>query len=166
MEVRFYKEDGGRLCAWVATPHKRRPFQGTTMASGRDLPHDLATFVVEAALGLDRGFWNLVSNGATFKSIGRRQTIPGRARINAHRAELTAAELTVNTHVAAWRAGKQTPLGAPLTTMLAQWRALDPGEQLVLLWPTRTMPRLATVGSSAHAERRRIGTRSPTSRSP
>ena len=46
MHVEFYKVDEGRLCAWVATPPKRKPFQGTTMASGRDLPHDLAQFVV------------------------------------------------------------------------------------------------------------------------
>ena len=42
MQVAFYKVDDGRLCAWVATPPKRKRFQGTTMASGRDLPHDLA----------------------------------------------------------------------------------------------------------------------------
>jgi hypothetical protein len=41
MQVVFYKVDNGRLCAWVAAPPKRKRFQGTTMASGRDLPHDL-----------------------------------------------------------------------------------------------------------------------------
>jgi hypothetical protein len=165
MEVRFCKEAGGRLCAWVATPHKRRPFQGTTMASGRDLPHDLATFVVEVALGLEGGFWNLVANGATFKSIGRRQTNPGRSMVNAFRAEATAAETTVNTHVAAWRAGNRTQLASPLTTMLAQWRALVPGEELIVVWPTRPLPRPATGSSSASAARRKNGTRGPASRS-
>ena len=48
MEVVFYNEDDGRLCGWRAAPPKRRRFQVTTMASGRDLPHDLAQFVVEA----------------------------------------------------------------------------------------------------------------------
>src|SRR5215813_9245064 len=57
MQVVFYKVDEGRLCAWVAAPPKRKRFQGTTMASGRDLPHDLAQFVVEATLGLPHGFW-------------------------------------------------------------------------------------------------------------
>jgi hypothetical protein len=47
-------------------------------AGHTDLPHDLAQFVVEAALGLEAGFWNLVANRATFKSVGRRQTVPGR----------------------------------------------------------------------------------------
>jgi hypothetical protein len=155
MQVLFYKEDGGRLCAWVAVPPKRRRFQGTTMASGRDLPHDLATFVVEAALGLDRGFWNLVANGATFKSIGLRQTTPGRDRIRAYRAELTDAESTVNAHVAAWRSGKPTPVGPPFATMLAEWRALSIGGQLALVWPTRRLP------PSLHGRHGRPGTSAP-----
>ena len=67
MRVDFYKLDGGRLCGWVATPPKRRSFQGTTMAAGRDIPHDLGQFVVELALGLQEGFWGLLANGATFK---------------------------------------------------------------------------------------------------
>ena len=68
MQVGFYKVDDGRLCGWTAAPPKRKPFQGTTMASGRHLPHDLAQFVVEKALGLDCGFWGLLAKGATFKS--------------------------------------------------------------------------------------------------
>jgi len=110
------------------------------MASGRDLPHDLATFVVESTLGLDRGFWNLVANGATFESIRRRPSEPGRDLIRRYRSELNAAESTVNSQVAAWRAGKPTPVGPHLTTMLAQWRALRDGGQIVLVWPTRRLP--------------------------
>jgi hypothetical protein len=157
VQVVFCKEDGGRLCAWVAAPPKRRRFQGTTMASGRDLPHDLATFVVEVALGLDGGFWNLVANGATFKSIGRRQTIPGRNRIRTYRAELTDAESTVNAHVAAWRAGKPTPVGPPLTAMLARWRALGLGDQIVLVWPTRRPSRHRTRATLPRFESRAGG---------
>lgn len=71
MQVMFYKVDNGRLCAWTAMPLKRKRFQGTTMASGRDLPHDLAQFIVEATLGLQHGFWGLLANEATFKSVGR-----------------------------------------------------------------------------------------------
>ena len=63
MQVAFYKVDNGRLCAWAAAPPKRKRFQGTTMASGRDLPHDLAQFVVEATLCLQHGFWGLLANG-------------------------------------------------------------------------------------------------------
>ena len=49
VRVEFYKGGEGRLCGWVATPSKRRPFQGSTMAAGADVPHDLTQFVVERA---------------------------------------------------------------------------------------------------------------------
>ena len=55
MQVGFYKADGGRLCGWTAAPPKRKRFQGTTMASGRYLPHDLAQIVVEKARGAEAG---------------------------------------------------------------------------------------------------------------
>jgi hypothetical protein len=38
------------------------------MGYGRDLPHDLAQYVIEAATGYEQGFWGLVAMGATFKS--------------------------------------------------------------------------------------------------
>ena len=139
MQVGFYKGDDGRLCAWTAAPPKRKPFQGTTMASGRDLPHDLAQFVVEAALGLECGFWGLLAKGATFKSVpGRRPTQPGREVIRAHRERLDRAEGLVNAHVSAWRVGAATPVGAALEAMLARWRALRVGEELRLNWLTPT----------------------------
>ena len=78
MRVDFYKLDGGRLCGWVATPPKRRSFQGTTMAAGRDIPHDLGQFVVELALGLQEGFWGLLAKGAT--SFGGRMTSQAQSR--------------------------------------------------------------------------------------
>jgi hypothetical protein len=135
MQVAFQKVDDGRLCAWVATPAKRKPFQGTTMATGRDLPHDLAHFVVEETLGLQWGFWGLVAKGATFKSVrGRRRTQPGRELIRAHRAALNAAEHLVNAHVSAWRKGASTPAAHALDAMLARWRALPVGEDLRLDW--------------------------------
>jgi len=143
MKVMFSKSDGGRLCTWRAEPPKRRPFQGSTMASraGRtDLPHDLAQFVVEASLGLEHGFWNLLANGATFKSIGRRQTKPGRQLIATYRGGLNAAEWAVNAHVDAWRDGRPTPAGPALDAMLARWQSLAVGEELVVEWPTRRLP--------------------------
>jgi hypothetical protein len=147
MQVAFYKADEGRLCGWTATPPKRRRFQGTTMASGRDLPHDLAHFVVEEALGLECGFWGLLAKGATFKSVpGRRRTQPGRHVIRAHRALLDGAEGLVNAHVNAWRAGAGTPARAALETMLARWRALPVGEELRLDWLVRTAGGRRTKG--------------------
>jgi len=126
----FSKFDGGRLCSWRAEPPKRRTFQGSTMASraGRtDLPHDLAQLVVEADLGLEHGFWNLLANGATFKSIGRRRTKPGRHLIVAHREESNAAEGAVNAHVDAWRDGRPTPAGPALDAMLVRRQSLAVG---------------------------------------
>jgi hypothetical protein len=109
-------------------------------AGGTELPHDLAQFVVEATLGLERGFWNLVANGATFRSIGRRRTTPGRRLIAAYDRELNQAEAVVNTHVQAWRERGPTPAGAALDAMLVRWRALPPGGELVVEWPTRRLP--------------------------
>ncbi|HEY8147651.1 MAG TPA: hypothetical protein VIK51_01880 [Vicinamibacteria bacterium] len=147
MEVVFYKEDDGRLCGWRSAPPKRRRFQGTTMASGRDLPHDLAQFVVEATLGLDHGFWGLLAKGATFKSVpGRRRTQPGQQLVRAHREELDGVERLVNAHVTAWRTGAVTPLAPALETMLARWRALRGGEELRLVWRTRSKVARRTAG--------------------
>jgi len=121
------------------------------MASGRDLPHDLAQFVVEETFGIQRGFWGLVAKGATFKSIpGRRRTRPGQELIRAHRAALKAVEDLVNTHVSAWRAGASTPAGPALDTMLARWRALPVGGELRLGWAKPSVPR----GSAYVADQR------------
>jgi hypothetical protein len=157
VKVTFSRSSDGRLCSWRAEVHERRRFQGSTMAarsSHADLPHDLAQFVVEATLGLEEGFWNLVANGATFKSLGRRQTKPGRRLVVAHRAELNKAERVVNAHVRAWRDGDPTPLGPALDAMVARWRALGAGEELVVEWPTRRLPCASPRVRSAPRRRR------------
>ena len=136
MRVAFFKVDEGRLCGWTATRHGQRPFAGPTMASGRDLPHDLAHFVVEEALGLTVGFWGLVAKGATFASVpGRRRTRPGRALIREHQAELVRTEGIVYAHMSAWRAGTPTRVGRALTSMLERWQALRVGDELRVEWP-------------------------------
>jgi len=144
MQVAFYKVDDGRLCSWVAAPPKRKPFQGTTMASGRDLPHDLAQLVVEATLGLQHGFWGLLANGATFRSVvGRRRTQPGQHLIRVHRKALNATEHIANAHVTAWRTGRSTPARAALDAMYDRWRALPVGEELCVDWSTQRIPGVA-----------------------
>jgi hypothetical protein len=143
MHVTFYKVDEGRLCSWIATTPKGKPFQGTTMASGSNLPHDLAQFVVEATLGFQRGFWGLLANGATFESVaGRRRTKPGRQLIRAHHDALIETEHLVNGHVSAWRAGRSTPAGPALDAMLVRWRVLPVDGALHLEWRTRHLPRV------------------------
>ena len=99
MRVEFHKRDDGRLCTWIAHPPKRRPFEGSTLAAGRDLPHDLTQFTIERALGIRDGFWGLLSHGASFASVpGRRPTQPGRALAAAHQVALMAVEGVVNGH--------------------------------------------------------------------
>jgi hypothetical protein len=147
MQVGFSKVDEGRLCAWTATCPKRRLLQGTTMASGRDLPHDLAQFVVESTLGLHHGFWGLLANGATFESVRRRRTKPGQQVIRRHHGALMATERVVNAHVTAWRTGTTTPAGSALDAMPARWRALPVGEELRAEWTTRRLPGVTGGGS-------------------
>jgi hypothetical protein len=141
MKVEFYKAGDGRLCGWVASPPKRRQFQGPTMAAGRDLPHDLTQFVIERELGIRAGFWGLLAHGAWFASVpGRRPTSPGRALVRAHHEALVAVEALVNSHYFAWRRGQATLVGPALEAMLARWRGLAQGERLVLQWPVRRLP--------------------------
>src|SRR5258708_33540789 len=74
MHVEFYKADMGRLCGWVATPPHRRPVQGSTMAAGRDLPHDLTQFTIERALRIRDGFWGLLAHGGGCLRVSRPQS--------------------------------------------------------------------------------------------
>ena len=144
MRVIFEKSDDGRRCSWRAELPGRRQVRGSTMAARSahtGLPHDLAQFVVEAGLDLEHGFWNLVANGASFQSLGRRPTKPGRQLIATYRVELNQVEGVVNAHVQAWRDGRPTPLAPELEAMLRRWRALGPGQALVVEWPTRRLPR-------------------------
>ena len=160
MRVEFYKGGDGRVCGWVATPPKRRSFQGSTMAAGRDVPHDLTQFVIEHALDIRDGFWGLLAHGASFASVpGRRPTQPGRALVRQYHAALMAVEGVVNMHHLAWQRGEPTPVAPALDAMLARWRALPEGERLVLEWPVQPLPggglSKAVGRSSRHRDRPR-----------
>jgi hypothetical protein len=158
MRVIFQKSEDGRRCSWRAELPGHRQLEGSTMAArsaGTDLPHDLAQLVVEADLGLEHGFWNLVANGATFRSLGRRPTRPGRQLIITYRAELNDVEGTVNAQVQAWRDGRPTPAGPALKAMRTRWRALRPGEELIVEWPTRRLSRPSSRDRPVPARRRR-----------
>ena len=135
MRVEFYKGDDGRLCGWIATPPHRRAFQGSTMAAGRDLPHDLAQFTIERALDVRDGFW-----ARSFASVpGRRSTRQGLAIVRAYRGALVAIESIVNRHNLAWKRGSATPLKPTLDAMYARWLGLPPGERLALEWPVHPL---------------------------
>jgi hypothetical protein len=141
MRVEFYKVDEGRLCGWFATPPHRRPFEGTTMAAGRDLPHDLSQCTIEHALDIRDGFWGLLAHGGSFASVpGRRPTRAGRALVRDHNAALMAVENIVNGHYAAWRRKEVTPVGPALDVMYARWLALHEGAPLVVEWPMHALP--------------------------
>src|SRR5688500_3028020 len=157
MRVEFYKGAEGRLCGWIATPPHRRAFQGSTMAAGRDLPHDLTQFTIERALEIRGGFWGLLAHGAWFASVpGRRPTREGRALVREHHDELVQTEGVVNGHYLAWRRGIATPMRPALDAMYARWRSLADGEKLVLEWPVQPLPhRLSHIRRSQAPRRSR-----------
>lgn len=132
MDVTFQKR--GRACGWTAVRPPRSVVPGPTMAAGADLPHDLYTFVIEAALGIEHGFWGCVAAGATFKTLGRKRTPQGKAVITRHLDDLKEAEAQVNEVYFAWRAGTPTALDEELNVMLERWRALPDGGELALQW--------------------------------
>jgi hypothetical protein len=105
------------------------------MAVGRDIPHDLAQYVIEAAAGYRNGFWDLLSKGATFKSTGRRRTKPGRAVIALHRDDLAGSEKLAGLHLHLWKARHAGPVTSALDRAFAQWQALQPEQRLVFDWP-------------------------------
>jgi hypothetical protein len=67
-------------------------------------------------------------------------TEAGRRLVREHSLEFDRAESIVNAQVHAWRNGVSTPAGEALDEMLPRWRALAPGQELLLDWsikPTR-----------------------------
>jgi hypothetical protein len=136
MLVTFTRDDKGRTCGWFAHRPGRVPVPGPAMAAGDDLPHDLATLVAEAVLGLSDGFWGCVQRGATFRSLRRRPTRQGRKVIRDHVAALDAAETAVNLHYWSWRAGRPTPVGEHFDAILRHWRTVGNGASLTVAWPT------------------------------
>ena len=152
MTVTFQKR--GRCCAWSALRPPRSIVPGPTMAAGADIPHDLHTFVIESALGVEHGFWGCVADGARFKSLGRKRTPQGRALIARYRDDLVDAERMVNDVYFAWRAGRPTPVDRELDEMLERWQALPDGGQFTLEWRV-TRLRVGGVGVSIRGERAR-----------
>jgi hypothetical protein len=141
MVVEFRKGGDGRLCSWIATPPHRRPFQGSTMAAGRDLPHDLTQFTIEQALDIRDGFWALLAHGAWFPSVpGRGPTSEGRAITRVHQASLVAVEDVVNRHYRAWKSNEATPLKPELDAMYARWLGIGAEDRLILEWPVHALP--------------------------
>jgi hypothetical protein len=117
---------------------------------GPVLPHDLVHYVVEDELGLEFGFWGLLSAGAKLQSVQaygardpRRIPPPNDALVGAHLDELLAAEGLVAAFSAVPGSGPEPKLDsdqiegirARITELNAQWQAMGPGEMLRLRWP-------------------------------
>jgi hypothetical protein len=125
-----------RACA-TTVRRDRASFELHGFGRTAELPHDLAHYEVERALGLRHGFWGCVAAGATFQSMtlvqGRRQPAwaeRSRELLRRHRGELTEAD-------------GGAPIGPPhmwracqaLATAGARWRALPTGGTLTVTWP-------------------------------
>jgi hypothetical protein len=138
MIVGFSKleRNGRQSVYWEAVRGTRTRVPGSFMAAGRDLPHDLAQYVIETATHYENGFWELVAKGATFNSTGRKVTKPGRAVIAGHRAALIGSEQLAAEHLHRWKSGECSPVTEALTAAFEQWQALDSNEQLVFRWPS------------------------------
>ena len=130
----FTKVLEGRACRWAALRPPRTIVPGPTMAAGPDIPHDLATFVVERELGIPFGFWGCIAAGATFDTTGRRRTAAGRAIVREHGAELDLAERLVNEIHFGWRRGASTAHDDALDDALVRWKALGDGDSLEMRW--------------------------------
>ena len=139
MTVRFERTEDG-TCRVTARARDRRPFAVSHMAAGAGLPHDLATFAVERALGLPGGFFNMTAHGAVFRSSGRRRTRPGRAVVLANREALEDAERVVHEHQDRWARGLPTPAGTALREAAERWSALAPGQAFEEPWPRLPLP--------------------------
>ena len=117
---------------------------------GPVLPHDLVHYVVEGELGLEFGFWGLLSAGAKLQSVQaygardpRRLPPPNDPLVGAHIDELLAAEGLVAAFSAFPGTGREPDLDAGqiekvrarIAELNEQWQARRPGEMLRLRWP-------------------------------
>ena len=128
LEVRFHKAE--RHVWWEATRGRSR-IQGAGGARGRDdLPHDLQGIVVEQALGV-HGFWWAVDQGATFRSMRKKATKPGRDVIRRHAREIHAGEQETHAVWDAYLRGEPVACAEALDDARAEWRALPVGGSMV-----------------------------------
>jgi hypothetical protein len=137
VRVEFWRDDEAKVTGWDVFLAGRRPVRGSVMALGRGISsHDLDQYVVEAATRYRNGFWGLVAQGATFRSMHKTVTKPGRAIIVRHRRELTYSERLAATHVAAWRCQQETTVTIALDMASAQFRRLGASDRLIFEWPS------------------------------
>ncbi|MGD9530255.1 hypothetical protein [Pseudonocardia sp.] len=132
MRVEFRKRPGGGTLATVDRPDGVQLLL-TSYDRASAVPHDLAHFVTERALGLERGLWGSIAAGAEFGSLtvlaGRRRhdaAARSQAIRHEHAADLGLAEILVGAvqhgvasgdaagHVRrAWASVRETPCPFP-----------------------------------------------------
>jgi len=101
------------------------------------LPHDLAHFVVERALGLTSGFWGSIADGAVF---GGMKVIPRRraGRVEEHSRQvmkhasprITEAEALVGTVVGIYQRRLDRDWAAARARLSGTWRPACPSRKL------------------------------------
>jgi hypothetical protein len=96
------------------------------------LPHDLAHYIAERALGLAWGFWGLVAAGATFASVTRcggrtrrHQYAEGQWLSTQHRDDLAEAEALVGVLQSIWRGSAGEKWRAQRAALAGCWRRPD-----------------------------------------
>ena len=101
MQLRVTRLEGNRYETLIRR-RDRVSFHVKGVAHMFAIPHDLAHFLVESVLRLDRGFWGSVADGAIFKSMsyvgGRRKPKAAERSqtvLKANAAGLTEAEILV-----------------------------------------------------------------------
>jgi hypothetical protein len=149
VEITIVKAEAGPHRAVVARPGAEA-VQFAVYDYGPTLPHDLVHYVVEDELGLEFGFWGLVSAGANLQSVqayGARdpRRIPPQTDplVTAHIDELLAAEGVVATFSGLPGTHPEPELEpavierirARMTELNQRWQATVPGEALRLRWP-------------------------------
>jgi hypothetical protein len=152
VEITIVKVESGPHRAVVTRPGAEA-VQFAVYDYGPMLPHDLVHYAVEDELGLEFGFWGLVSAGAKLQSVlayGARdpRRIPPQddPLVAAHVDELLAAEGFVAAFSAFPGTGPEPDLEpgqiqriwARMTELNERWQASGPGEVLRLWWPART----------------------------
>jgi hypothetical protein len=103
----------------------------------RRLPHDLAHFVVEHALGLTRGFWGSIAEGAVFGGVEvlpRKRTarVEERSRqvMKDASSRVTEAEAIVGTVVEIYQRRLDRDWAAARALLRGTWRPARPSREL------------------------------------
>jgi hypothetical protein len=136
MEITFKRDEDG-VCVTSALRNDGVLLQVPTYDRVSRLPHDMAHCLVERELGLRRGFWGSVAEGALFPGIlvvSGRQPVHATARSQAILSEMgqqgTEAEVFVSLFVEIMEKGTDAHEAALRKALSAMWRPSKPSRAL------------------------------------